>query len=159
MTSSKAFDLLIVDDEPNIRSGLAKGLESEADLIETAGMADEAMAAFERNEFASVIVDIRKNSSLTGFDLLKNFSAVRPQTTVIVVTAHGTVETAVEAMRAGAFDFILKPLDLNLVRQQVRKARRHFDLMIENQDLRPRLADSGQLSSIVAGGSAMEQVF
>ena len=153
------FGVLIVDDEPNIRSGLAKGLAGEADLVETAADAEEALAKFAKCSHPLVIVDVRLNCSMTGIELLKTIVHSRPQTAVIVITAHGTVETAVEAMRAGAFDFILKPVDLNLVRQQVRKARQHFELRQENQSLRHRLADSGEMSNIVAGGAAMEDVF
>ncbi|MCM2369363.1 sigma-54-dependent transcriptional regulator [Aporhodopirellula aestuarii] len=153
------FGVLIVDDEPNIRSGLARGLAEDADVIETAGDAQEAIAKMEKGEFPLVIVDVRLNCDMTGIQLLEHILAARPQTAVIVITAHGTVETAVDAMRAGAFDFVLKPLDLNLVRQQVRKAREHYQLRIENQHLRSRLADSGEISNIVAGGAAMQDVF
>ena len=153
------FAVLIIDDEPNIRSGLAKGLATEADRVDTAGNADEALAKFAQTAYPLVIVDVRLNCNLTGIDLLNRILHSRPQTAVIVITAHGTVETAVEAMRLGAFDFILKPVDLNLVRQQVRKARQHYELRKENQALRHRLADSGEMSNIIAGGTAMEDVF
>ncbi|MBB3210082.1 two-component system NtrC family response regulator [Rhodopirellula rubra] len=153
------FGVLIVDDEPNIRSGLARGLADDADVIETAANADEALALISKGDFPLVIVDVRLNCSMTGIELMKRIVAERPHTAVIVITAHGTVETAVDAMRAGAFDFVLKPLDLNLVRQQVRKAREHYRLRIENQQLKNRLADSGEISSMVAGGAAMQDVF
>jgi two-component system NtrC family response regulator len=159
MQSTDRFGVLIVDDEPNIRSGLAKGLASESDTISTAANADEAIEQFEKGDYPLVILDVRLNCKLSGIELLKRFIQSRPQTAVIIITAHGTVETAVEAMRAGAFDFILKPVDLNLVRQQVRKARQHYDLQQENLELRHRLADSGELSNIIAGGAAMEDVF
>lgn len=153
------FGVLIVDDEPNIRAGLAKGLSTEADIIDTAVDADDALAKFDEKAYSLVIVDVRLNCKMTGIELLKRLLEVRPQTAVIVITAHGTVESAVEAMRAGAFDFILKPADLNLVRQQVRKARQHYDLRQENLILRHQLADSGEISNIVASGAAMEDVF
>lgn len=156
---SEQFGVLIVDDEPNIRAGLAKGLAAEADIVDVAIDADEALAKFDEKGHPLVIVDVRLNCNMTGIQLLKRLLAIRPQTAVIVITAHGTVETAVEAMRAGAFDFILKPVDLNLVRQQVLKARQHYELRQENLILRHRLADSGEISSIVAGGAAMEDVF
>lgn len=159
MERTTQFGVLIVDDEPNIRSGFAKGLASEADLVETAGNAIEALETFQSREHALVIVDVRLNCEMTGLELLRRIIHLRPQTAVIVITAHGTVETAVEAMRSGAFDFILKPVDLNLVRQQVRKAREHFDLLNENALLRHQLAESGEISRIVAGGAAMEEVF
>ncbi|MFG0255656.1 MAG: sigma-54-dependent transcriptional regulator [Rhodopirellula sp. JB053] len=159
MPDPDPFGVLIVDDEPNIRSGLARGLADDADVIETAADADEALTKIDGGNYPLVIVDVRLNCEMSGIELLERIVAQRPQTAVIVITAHGTVETAVDAMRAGAFDFILKPLDLNLVRQQVRKAREHYQLRVENQQLKSRLADSGQISNIVAGGAAMQDVF
>ena len=159
MELSEKFGVLIVDDEPNIRSGLAKGLAAEADTIDTAADADEALLKFEAGKHPLVVVDVRLNCNMTGLELLKKIVQLRPHTAVIVITAHGTVETAVDAMRAGAFDFILKPVDLHLVRQQVRKARQHYELQQENLALRTRLADSGEMSNIIAGGTAMEDIF
>lgn len=159
MDQFEQFGVLIVDDEPNIRSGLAKGLAAEADTIDTAADADEAIAKFASLKHPIVIVDVRLNCKMSGLDLLKRILHISKHTVVIVITAHGTVETAVEAMRAGAFDFILKPVDLHLVRQQVRKARQHYELQRENLSLRHRLADSGDMSNIVAGGAAMEDIF
>jgi len=157
--STPPFGVLIVDDEPNIRSGLAQGLAGVADFVDTAGDADEALAKTRQRFFPLVIVDVRLNCDKTGIELMQQILELHPHTAVIVITAHGTVETAVDAMRAGAFDFVLKPLDLGLIRQQVRKAREHFELRMENQRLRTRLADSGVISNIVAGGSAMQDVF
>lgn len=159
MELSEKFGVLIVDDEPNIRSGLAKGLAAEADTIDTAADADEALLKFEAAKHPLVVVDVRLSCNMTGLELLKKIIQLRPHTAVIVITAHGTVETAVDAMRAGAFDFILKPVDLHLVRQQVRKARQHYELQQENLALRTRLADSGEMSNIIAGGTAMEDIF
>ena len=101
MDHFQQFAVLIVDDEPNIRSGLAKGLAAEADTIETAANANEALAKFDATKHPLVIVDVRLNCNMTGLEVLKRILHVRPQTAVIVITAHGTVETAVEAMRAG----------------------------------------------------------
>ncbi len=156
--NSDAFSLLVVDDEPNIRSGLAKGLAGEADIVDTAVDADDALAKFEKADYQLVIADVRLNCGITGIELLKKILFSRPQTAVIMITAHGTVEMAVEAMHAGAFDFILKPLDLNLIRQQVRKARQYHQLRVENQRLRNRLASAGEVSNIIGGGAAMQGV-
>jgi DNA-binding NtrC family response regulator len=157
--NNSSFKILIVDDEPNIRSGLAKGLTSEADTIATAGDADEALSLFEQTDYQLVIVDVRLNCTLSGIELMRKMLFTRPQTAVIVITAHGTVETAVDAMRTGAFDFIAKPLDLNLVRQQVRKAREHYLLQRENQQLRGQLANAGEISNIIGNCTAMQDVF
>ncbi len=153
------FSVLIVDDEPNIRSGLAMGLADEADSLETAANADDALAKFNRSRYQLVIADVRLGSRIDGIELLQRVRQIQPETAVIVITAHGTIETAVDAMRAGAFDFISKPLDLNLVRQQVRKAREHYRLRQENQQLRNRLADAGEISKIIGTCAAMQDVF
>ncbi|MCC9654389.1 sigma-54-dependent transcriptional regulator [Rhodopirellula halodulae] len=158
MTHS-GFPILIVDDEPNIRSGLKKGLVKEADRIETAASAEEGLEKFHSATFHLVIADVRLGGGMDGIELLKQLRQIDSDVAVIVITAHGTVETAVDAMRAGAFDFISKPLDLNLVRQQVRKAREHRELRQENQSLRTRLADAGELSNIIGQCAAMQDVF
>ncbi|TWT78234.1 Transcriptional regulatory protein ZraR [Posidoniimonas polymericola] len=156
--SDETFSVLIVDDEPNIRSGLEKGLIKEADSIVQAGDADEAWELFQKTPFQLVIADIRLPSAMNGLELLERLLRSRPQTSVIVITAHGTVETAVQAMRLGAFDFITKPLDLDLIRQQVAKAREHHRLQVEVQELRTRLADAGEVSGIVGNSPTMLRV-
>ncbi|MGB7327820.1 MAG: sigma-54 dependent transcriptional regulator [Rubripirellula sp.] len=157
--NDEPFRLLIVDDEPNIRSGLAKGLTRVVDVIETAADTDEALDKFAKTNFHLVIADVRLNCKMSGIELVRQMLQTRPQTTVIVITAHGTVETAIDAMRAGAFDFIAKPLDLNLVRQQVTKARSHHRLRTENVRLRTELASAGEVSGIIGSGAAMQSVF
>lgn len=156
--SQDPFAILIVDDEPNIRSGLVQGLAKEADVIESATDADEALEKFRHDPFPLVITDVRIPSAMNGLELIEAMLRSRPQTMAIVITAHGTVETAVEAMRLGAFDFITKPLDLDLVRQQVRKAKEHHRLRLENRILREELAEAGEVSGIIGNCAAMQEV-
>jgi two-component system NtrC family response regulator len=158
-TPNVGVQILVVDDEPNIRSGLAKGLARLAEHVATASDFDEAVAAFDRGEFAIVVADVRLAGDRSGLDLVSWMLSRKPSTTVIVITAHGTVETAVEAMRRGAFDFITKPVDLNLIRQQVQKAIDHHRLRDENRELRDRLANAGEISGIIGNCSAMRDVF
>ncbi|NQV24092.1 MAG: sigma-54-dependent Fis family transcriptional regulator [Rhodopirellula sp.] len=156
---SNGFHILIVDDEPNIRSGLAKGLAKEADRIETAGTVNEAIDKFDKGNFQLVIADVRLPGDRDGLDLVSLIHERNPNTTVLVITAHGTVETAVDAMRRGAFDFITKPVDLNLIRQQVGKALDHHRLQTENRELKDRLANAGEISNIIGNCAAMQDVF
>ncbi len=153
------FSILIVDDEPNIRAGLAKGLAREADQIDTAGDVNEALDKFDAGNYQLVIADVRLPGDRDGLDLISAVLQRNPATTTIVITAHGTVETAVDAMRRGAFDFITKPLDLNLIRQQVQKALDHHRLRSENRALKDRLADAGEVSGIIGNCAAMQDVF
>lgn len=153
------FRILIVDDEPNIRSGLEKGLAQDSRFIKTAGDVNEALDLFDQDSFHVVIADVRLPGDRSGLDLVSLVRERSPDTTVIVITAHGTVETAVEAMRRGAFDFITKPVDLNLMRQQVQKALDHQRLRSENRELKGRLANAGELSGMIGNCSAMKSVF
>lgn len=152
------FHILIVDDEPNIRAGLAKGLEKEAARVETAASVNEALDKFDANNFQLVIADVRLPGDRDGLELVSLVQQRQPGTATIVITAHGTVETAVEAMRRGALDFISKPVDLNLIRQQVAKAREHHRLQAENRRLRDQLADVGEVSGIVGNSRALKEV-
>lgn len=152
------FHILIVDDEPNIRSGLAKGLQKEASKIKTAATVNEALDKFDAGNFQLVIADVRLPGDRDGLELVSLVQQRRPGTTAIVITAHGTVETAVDAMRRGAFDFITKPVDLNLIRQQVAKAREHHQLQIENRQLRDKLAEAGEVSGIVGNCRVLKEV-
>jgi len=156
---SNEFHILIVDDEPNIRAGLAKGLEKLADVIETASNVNEAIDRFEAGCFQLVIVDVRLPGDRNGLDFVSFVHERKPDTTTIVITAHGTVETAVDAMRRGAFDFISKPVDLNLIREQVARALDHHRLQAENRDLKDRLANAGEISGIIGNCSAMQNLF
>ncbi|MCA9259346.1 MAG: sigma-54-dependent Fis family transcriptional regulator [Planctomycetales bacterium] len=159
MTSSPAFSLLIVEDEVNIREGLRAGLQQEADLITACETADDALEAFCNTPYSVVVTDIQMPGVINGLELLERILNQRPETTVIVITAHGTVDLAVQAMRLGAFDFISKPLDLNLIRHQIRKVREFQTLREENRDLRSRLANAGEISHIIGSSPAMQRVY
>ncbi len=151
--------LLIVDDEPHIRSGLQRGLKNEVTSIETAGDVNNALDLLEANEFDAMIADVRLPGDRDGLELVNIASQRYPRMTVIVITAHGTVEMAVDAMRRGAFDFITKPVDLDLIRQQVRRALDHGQLRAENHVLRDRLAVAGEIAGIIGKCTVMQELF
>jgi DNA-binding NtrC family response regulator len=153
------FRILIVDDEPNIRTGLAKGLAGEADELCTAADAEQALAEFRRYGHQVVITDLKMPGRLSGIDLLREIKQTRPETVVLVITAHGTIETAVEAMRHGAHDFVAKPVDLSMLRLQVRNAWEHYRLVEENRRLRERLNAMGEIPDMVGRSAAMQHVF
>jgi two-component system NtrC family response regulator len=156
--SEDSISILVVDDEPSIRSGLAKGLAAEAATIETAKDGDEAMDKFKRLHPQIVITDVRLPGSYDGLELVECFQEQRPETVVIVITAFGTIETAVKAMRRGAHDFVTKPVDLNVIRQHVQKAVEFHRLKIENRQLRDRLAKVGDDPELVGNSTATQQL-
>ncbi|MFN9346760.1 MAG: response regulator transcription factor, partial [Planctomycetota bacterium] len=92
MPDKLPFSVLIVDDEPNIRSGLAKGLANEVDFVETASSVHEAIEKFDAGDYQLVITDVRMPGEMNGLDLVSLVRQRKPDTTSIVITAHGTVE-------------------------------------------------------------------
>lgn len=95
-----AFQILIVDDELNIRTGLAKALACDSYLISTASDAASAWAMFQRDAHQLVITDLKMPGAFSGLDLLQQIKHERPETLILLVTAHGTIETA--ALSSGA---------------------------------------------------------
>jgi DNA-binding NtrC family response regulator len=153
-----AFRILIVDDEPNIRAGLARALEGDAYEVAVAGDAAEAWTLFQEAHHLLVITDLKMPGPQSGLDLIRRVKHERPETLILVVTAHGSIETAVEAMRLGAHDYIAKPVDLGMLRLQVRNAFEHHRLREENRLLRQRLAAAGEVPEIVGQSAAIREV-
>jgi putative nucleotidyltransferase with HDIG domain len=113
--------ILIVDDEENINNILARRLTREGYLCVTANNGREALNYFYKNTFSLIISDI-KMPEMDGVELLKRVKSVDPNMMVIMVTAYPEIDMAVEAMRLGAYDFIIKPADLDFVVLSVKKA-------------------------------------
>ncbi len=154
MKKAAPIKVLIIEDETNIRRGLAKGLASQDIRIDEAEEGQRGISLFESERHDIVITDLKLPGELDGLDLVRLMNKKAPETMIIVITAHGSVETAVEAMRHGAFDFIPKPVDLNLIRQQVRKAVERKRLVAENRSLKKQLAASGWNSDIIGVSEA-----
>lgn len=118
-----AARVLIVDDEPNIRLTLRTMLESAGIVVEEAADGASALAAFLRAPFDAVVLDLRM-PGMDGLEVLRRLRAHHPSVPVVVVTAHGTVDAAVEAMKDGAYDFLQKPFDPVQIRDVVRRMLR-----------------------------------
>ena len=151
--------LLIVEDEPHIRAGLEKGLAKFVDTIDTAGDVNQAQDLLVKHDYDTVIADVKLPGDRNGLDLVSWIHERQQRTAVIVITAHGSVDTAVDAMRRGAFDFIIKPVDLGLIREQVAKAIEHARLVSENSSLKFRLADAHAISNIIGNCTLMQDLF
>lgn len=157
--SDNDFRILIVDDEPNIRAGLAKALAGEADAIATAKDGSEALALFRQARPHLVITDLKMPGLLSGLELIEQIKHERPETQILVITAYGTIDTAVQAMRLGAHDYIAKPVDLNLLRLQVQNAFQRHRLVEENRWLRQRLEAAGHIPELIGQSLGMREVF
>jgi DNA-binding response OmpR family regulator len=110
--------ILIVDDEKNIRLTLSQSLETLGAEIDTAVNGEEALTKLKGSEFGLILLDIRM-PGMDGMEVLRKVRDIRPDIRIIMITAYGTVESAVEAMKLGAVDFLQKPFDPEEIRELV----------------------------------------
>ena len=151
--------LLIADDEVFIREGLQDALR-EPDLdLQTAADAREVRRRLRKGAFDVILLDLRM-PGVSGMDLLDEIRERHPESNVVILTAHGSVDTAVEAMKKGAFDFVTKPVDLTHLRLIVNRALDRVRLVRENRELHDRLGrgDSDDpFRRIVRRSASMQQ--
>jgi DNA-binding NtrC family response regulator len=152
------FRLLIVDDEKNIREGLATALEMDGYEVVTAADGTEGWQRFEKGDIDLIITDLRMPGT-GGGELQQRISAEAPEFPVIILTGHGTVENAVAAMRNGAYDFLTKPVNLDHLSMLVGRALANRELTLKNKNLEDELAKKNQFKTMVGSSSAMRQVF
>ncbi|MDR0719726.1 MAG: sigma-54 dependent transcriptional regulator [Treponema sp.] len=150
--------LLVVDDEKNIREGLADSLKMDGFEVVTAAGGDEAWNRFQKGDIDLVITDLRM-PDISGEELLKLIEAETPGVPVIILTGHGTVETAVEAMRAGAWDFLTKPVNLDHLAQIVRRALSNRELFLKHRRLEEELEQQKQFRTMIGSSAPMRRVF
>ena len=131
--------VLVVDDEPGIVDSLHKIFERESLRVLTAGSGGEALEIIRREPVSVLITDLIM-PGMSGIDLLKASRSLSPETETVLMTAYGTVENAVEAMKQGAYDFVTKPLKRAQIVRVVGKALEKRSLVQENRSLRAQLA-------------------
>lgn len=151
-----ALDILIVDDEEDIRDLVSGILEDEGYRTRTAHDCDSALAALEARRPSLVILDIwLQGSRLDGIEMLALIRRRHPDLPVVIISGHGTVETAVAAIKRGAFDFIEKPFKSDHLLHIVARATETEHLRRENEDLRRR---AGLVAELTGDSSAINQV-
>jgi two-component system nitrogen regulation response regulator NtrX len=149
-------DILIVDDEADIRDLVAGILDDEGHRTRTAGGSDEALTAIESRRPHLVFLDIwLQGSRLDGLQVLDQIKAGHPDLPVVMISGHGNIETAVAAIKAGAYDFIEKPFKADRLILVAERALEASRLKREVRDLKTR---SGQASRLVGGSVAVNQL-
>lgn len=151
-------NILVVDDEEIMREVLKNTLENEGYSVSTAEDGIDALKVFREFPAPVVVTDIQM-SGLDGIGLLQKIKDLRPQTMVIIMTAYGTVETAVAALRHGAFDYITKPFIENEIRVTVRNAFMQSELVRENISLKEQLQSQFHFKNIIGQSERMQQVY
>ena len=147
--------ILVVDDERAIQDTLAWCLRNDGHGVRTAGSAEEAMAIMADQGFELIISDIIM-PGLSGVDLLRKAHDLQPQTLVVLITAFATVETAVEALREGASDYIVKPFKLDEIRLRVRRLLEHHAACRESASLRRALEGAVPDRSLLGESAPMQ---
>ena len=155
---TNAAQILIVDDEVNIRNALVTLLERKGHRARGVATAEEALDLLETTGMDLVITDLRM-PGIGGMEFLRRLHAKWPGTEVVVMTAYGSIETAVEAMRSGAYDYLAKPIDRERFPIVVEKALERHLLSIENQQLRHRLETRTRFDQMVGESEAMQRVY
>jgi DNA-binding NtrC family response regulator len=151
--------ILVVDDEDSIRRTLREILEYEDYAVEAASDGEEALDKVQDNAYDLVLLDV-KMPKRDGMEVLESLSADRPDLPVVMISGHGTVETAVEATKLGAYDFIEKPPDLNRLLLTVRNALDRGELETENRRMRQTITETnaGDLTPIVGESPAIANI-
>jgi len=149
--------ILIADDEPGIRESLADVLQDAGYDVHTAEDGTAALAAIEERDFAVVITDLRMPGA-DGLEVLRRVRAVAPQTIVLVMTAHATIETAVAALRQGAADYVLKPVVFEELLAKVGRLLEYRQLTWEAQILRREVERDFDFDNLIGRSPGMREV-
>lgn len=152
------FNILIIDDEKNIREGLAASLELEGYNPVLAKDGKEGLELISRGDIDLVITDLRM-PLISGEEVLAKVSAESPGLPVIVLTGHGSIDSAVDAMRNGAYDFLTKPLSLDRLTLIVKRALQNRELVLQHRRLQEELDSNKSFESIIGKSSEMLKVF
>ncbi|PYQ53628.1 MAG: hypothetical protein DMF59_01330 [Acidobacteria bacterium] len=151
-------DLLIVDDEVSLRDLLSTVFEEDGCRVETAATLADGRAALQKDEPDLVLCDLMLPDG-SGLELLRETKAQNPSIAVIMITAHTSTKSAVEALKAGAFDYIAKPFDIEELKIIVRKAVERKELEDENLHLRTALEEKFTFANIIGRSTRMQEIF
>src|SRR6185369_9924141 len=166
MSKHPSIRVLVVDDEIDHADVMAEavarmpsaGANAISFTVKQAHNLADAKRFFTEESYDLVITDLRMDTPNDGFELLHFIRQARPETETIVVTAHGDVNTAVQAMRNGAYDFIQKPLDLEVIRTQVRRAAEKILLTRKNAELSQALDQRFGIHGIIGKSISMQRI-
>ena len=150
--------LLVVDDDPVTLDLLKEVLSKEGYEVETALSGEEAITQGMDTLFDVIITDVRMGDK-DGMEVLRSFKKISPETTVIMITAFGSIETAIEAIRDGAFDYISKPFKLDEIKFTIRRALEQRRLLKENKFFRQELLDKYQFENVIGRSPQMFPVY
>jgi DNA-binding NtrC family response regulator len=156
----KDVRILVVDDEPLMADSLKQNLVEEGYTVDTAATQTEAIELFDRGAHHVVICDLQLTAqNMDGMEVLRHVKDAQPSTEVIVMTGYGTVARAVEATKAGAFWFLEKPFDFEMLQPLVEKTLERRELMAETESMRRQLSTRTEYFNIIGASRSMQQIY
>ncbi|MCG6945300.1 MAG: sigma-54 dependent transcriptional regulator [Deltaproteobacteria bacterium] len=150
--------VLVVDDEPMVCLALTNWLEEENYFAQAVEDGPQAIKAVRGENWDIVLLDLRM-PGMDGLEVLKQVKEIAPQTVVIMMTAYASIPGAVQAMKEGAYDYIVKPLDVDQLTLMLKRIVDHQQLITENILLRKRLTEQYEFEDIIGRSEAMQEVF
>ncbi|MDJ0985026.1 MAG: sigma-54 dependent transcriptional regulator [Desulfobacterales bacterium] len=153
-----SIKILIVDDELIMRESLAGWLERDGHVVQTAASGEEALEKINETHFNILLVDI-KMEGISGLDVLRKVKESDPDAEVVMITAYGSIPSAIEAMKDGAFDYMLKPFDPNELGVLIEKIIQHQEQARENIYLKEQYKDRTRFESMIGQSKPMQEIF
>src|SRR5213075_1397177 len=150
--------ILVIDDEPMMSDSLKRHLAEEGYAVDTAASGAEAIDLFDGGAHHLVICDLQL-PDMDGLTLLRHMKDAKPNAEVIVVTGYGSVQTAVEAIKAGAFYFVEKPFDFEELLPLAEKALERRELMAETENMRRQLSTRSEYFNIIGSSKQMQMIY
>ena len=152
------FTILIIDDEKNIREGLGAAFEMEGYEVRLAANGKEGLDCIAKGDIDLVITDLRMDG-ISGEEVLRRVTTETPGIPVIVLTGHGSIDAAVDAMRNGAYDFLTKPLNLDRLSMLVKRALERRELSLQHTQLKAEVSSAHTLDNMIGKSGEMQKVF
>ncbi len=153
----KPYKILIVDDELSVRASLNEWFLEDGFKVETAESAEDALHKMHAGPFDLILLDI-KMPGMDGITLQKKIKEIDPKVVIIIMTAYASVETAVEALKFGAFDYVTKPFDPDDLSRLIRNALKQKELTDENVQLKEKITELAGVTEMVGQSEGMKRV-
>lgn len=150
--------ILVVDDEAAMRQSLRDWLMEDDYEVDLAASGEDAISMARDRSWDIILLDL-KMPGMDGLETMSRLKKMIPETEILMMTAYGSIDTAVQAMKEGAFDYLVKPFDPDEIDMLIKKIVAHKELVLENILLRKKLAERHQYDEIIGKSDAMQEVF
>jgi len=157
MMSQKPTKILVVDDDPGHLTSLKTVIKSWGYAVETADDGDAAIDTVKSTPVDLILMDVRM-ARISGIEALSQIKVYNPSIPVVIMTAYSSVESAVDALKSGAYDYLIKPLDFEVLKMTIERACEHAGLKQENKALKENLKSNDQMTNIIGRSRPMKKL-